>query len=557
VAWRAQSDLERGRIVLAAEFTDWVNELAFSSGVDTGATGLGTGLMALADARSLASTVLTRRLGAPPALAVEGKRYIVAPRMYEQASASLVTASLRAISDKLSPAGRIIRSAHHAGPKVLRLSALEATVLKERFPSLIVEEDTQYSLARSPLVGTVSPISVPAASSRSIVVSVTCEGRPVPGCRVQFFPRASQFDGYEATTDGSGTLRLNVRASDSTFERVVVPPPAGCWSRVIKNVPASSSMSIELRPLKPRGFDWGHKTTEAEQRGTLRGSGVTVAIIDSGIAKHPNLRVDAGQNFIEGEPASGWDNDESGHGTHCAGIVAALVRNAGMEIWGYVPDARLLALRVFGGADGGGYASDIADAIDKAVEMGADVISMSLTSETPNSYMRKSIEKATSAGVLCVAAAGNASGAVGYPAKYRHVVGVSAIGRADTYPADSIHVEAETALRSSDGECYLAAFSNRGDDIDLCAPGVAITSTYPAEDYAAWDGTSMACPHVAGIAALVVEASVAVRESSRGAERVAAIGEVLQKIAKDLGLSRQYQGAGLPLISNLAEFSRP
>jgi hypothetical protein len=536
--------------MLAPEFTDWVNELASTSGVAEAAVA-GGDVMAWSDAAALASTILARRLGAPIVPAVERKRYIIAPRMYEQASAPLITSSLRAIHDKLQPTGCLVRSARETGPKVVRVSALEATVLKERFPGLVVEEDIQYSMAQSPLVRPVSPISVPAASAKSLVITLRCNGAPVPGCRVQLFSRASQNDGYEPTTDAAGVMNLNVRASDAVFERVVVPPAVGCWSRVLKNVSVSSSMAIDLEPLRPQGFDWGHRTTGAEKRGRLTGSGVTVAIIDSGITNHPNLRVLDGWNFIEGEPAKDWNHDETGHGTHCAGIVAALVRNTGMEVWGYVPDAKLIALRVFGGPDGGGYASDIAEAIDKAVELGADVISMSLTSDKSISYLRSSIEKASAAGVVCVAAAGNTESDVDYPAKYRHVVGVSAIGRFGAYPADSLHAEAETHLRSFDGQHYLAVFSNRGDDIDLCAPGVAITSTCLGGSYTAWDGTSMACPHVSGIAALVLEGSGKIRQSARDVERMALIREGLDTIAEDLGLSRQYQGAGLPLVGNL------
>ena len=281
----------------------------------------------------------------------------------------------------------------------------------------------------------------------------------------------------------------------------------------------------------------------------MSGDGVKVAVIDTGIAHHPHLSVGGGHNFIVGENAAAWDNDLEGHGTHCAGVVAALSDQG--ATWGYAPKATLYALRVFGGADGGGYSSDIGDAIDWAVDNDCDIVSMSLGSAEASSYIRMRIERAIDHGILCVAAAGNESGDVSYPARFRGVVGVSAIGKKDSYPADSIHADAESTIRSADGNYYFASFSNRGPEVDLCAPGVAVTSTVPADSYNALDGTSMACPQVAGIAALVLQASAALRSAPKDAARMAALFDRLQAICTDLGMGSNYQGSGLPRLSRL------
>jgi subtilisin len=238
-----------------------------------------------------------------------------------------------------------------------------------------------------------------------------------------------------------------------------------------------------------------------------------------------------------------------GHGTHCAGVIAALQQKA--TTWGYAPQLTLNALRVFGGVDGGGYASDIGDAIAWAVQADVDIISMSLESATPASYIRMNLEKATDHGVLCVAAAGNQGGPVSYPAKFRNVVGVSAIGKFGAYPAESLHKDAESNLKSADGSYYLASFSNRGEEVDLCAPGVAITSTLPANGFGSWDGTSMACPHVAGVAAVALQSSPAIVAGKREVERMGLLLDRVMGLCQDLGLAREHQGAGLPVVSRL------
>jgi subtilisin len=284
-------------------------------------------------------------------------------------------------------------------------------------------------------------------------------------------------------------------------------------------------------------------------RGDVDGRAVKVAVIDSGIGPHPSLNVVDGRNFVASEPAGAWNVDAQQHGTHCAGVVAAAA-NAD-STWGYAPAAQLSSVKVLDAA-GLGHAGDIAFAIPWAVENGCDIISMSLAGTTPVGLIQQEIENAAEKGVLCVAAAGNEGGAVRFPARYPYVAAVTAIGQKGIYPQDSIHAAAETDITSpSDERQYLAGFSNRGDDVDFCAPGVAITSTVPERDFAALDGTSMACPHIAGIAALALSKDQQLREMPRDAARYAAVFNRLRRACKDLGLSRSYQGAGLPLVNNL------
>ena len=474
------------------------------------------------------------------------ERYIVAPSLYQQSSGATVQSSLRSIHATLNES--ILRSENESGPKVLQLSSLEAALIKERFPGLLIERDVQHSLERTPLLPEIQPVQVPASSGKTLTIQVRGNGAPIPGTRVLILTDVAQKIGYEGVSGKDGTLKLTLRSTDSRFEKIIAVPRAGFWTRVWKDVEASAAVTLDLVPLAIHGFDWGLLATEAASRGQRHGQGIKVAVIDSGVGLHSSLQVSGGKSFILNEAENDW-TDHDGHGTHCAGVVAAL--EAAASVWGYAPAVEIYALRVFGGADGGGYASDIGDAIEWAVQAGCDILSMSFTSETGSSYIRSKIEKAVDAGVLCVAAAGNEGGDVRYPAKFRNVVGVSAIGKTGTFPQDSIHQEALTTVKSSDKQYFFASFSNRGDEIDLCAPGVAVTSTFPTNAFCAWDGTSMACPHIAGIAALVLEASPAIRNATRDATRMGLLLDRLLSLCTDLGMPKSCQGSGFPRLAKL------
>jgi subtilisin len=248
------------------------------------------------------------------------------------------------------------------------------------------------------------------------------------------------------------------------------------------------------------------------------GSGVKVAIIDSGIDNtHPEL---AG-NYIGGYDFADKDNDpmdKDGHGTHVAGTVAA-VRN-GSGVVGAAPAAELYALKVFGDDGSGDYSAVIA-ALDWAVKNGIQVTNNSYGSGDPGSTVKAAFDNAAAAGILHVAAAGNSglpSGRgdnVGYPARFDSVLAVAA----------------------SDSSDYRARFSSTGPAVELIAPGVSIRSTIPGGDYASYNGTSMASPHVAGVAALVWAAAPNLSP--------AGVRAILTDTAQDLGLLATQQGNGL------------
>jgi subtilisin family serine protease len=221
-----------------------------------------------------------------------------------------------------------------------------------------------------------------------------------------------------------------------------------------------------------------------------KGAGVYVAIIDTGIDKdHPDLiaNIAGGRNFVSGKgkdkmPApDAWD-DGHGHGTHCAGVVAA--DDNGFGVVGVAPDLRtnnlggLYGVKVLDNR-GRGKASDFIAGLQWAVENHADIVSISL--RMYGEGVTAACDAAYDAGLLLVSSAGNNwGGGVTGPANHPSVLAVSAIDEYDN----------------------IAEFSSDGPEVELAAPGVDVYSTYRNGGYTSMDGTSMACPHVAGVAAL-------------------------------------------------------
>ncbi|MBD3272289.1 MAG: S8 family serine peptidase, partial [Elusimicrobia bacterium] len=206
------------------------------------------------------------------------------------------------------------------------------------------------------------------------------------------------------------------------------------------------------------------------------------------------VSVDPGQVY-SGEDPGPPDNDPmdfNGHGTHCSGIAAAETDNT-VGIAGVAPKCRIMCIRA-GYEDSDGYGvlqnTDIEQAIQYAIDNGADVISMSFGNTWPYLSYADEIETAYRENIVCVAAAGNyGSYSMFYPAAFPEVIAVAATDNKDA--------------RSVWGNYS----SNMGPWIDLAAPGSSILSTVPyrisSNGYYKLGGTSMACPHVAGAAALL------------------------------------------------------
>ncbi|GAB4264284.1 MAG: S8 family peptidase [Deferrisomatales bacterium] len=218
----------------------------------------------------------------------------------------------------------------------------------------------------------------------------------------------------------------------------------------------------------------------------ITGQGVKVAVLDTGVdASHPELAAAfrGGYDFVE-DDEDPFDESFNGHGTHVAGIIAA--SRDGQGIVGVAPGVDLLVVRVLDGA-GFGLISWIVQGIEWAVEHGAEVINLSISTSRHFQALQDACDAAAAAGVVVVAAAGNTNGGEPtYPARYASVVGVTGTDREDRP----------------------AYFAPEGEGIALSAPGVEILSAQPGGGFGSLEGTSMASPHVAGAVALVLAAGV-------------------------------------------------
>ena len=224
---------------------------------------------------------------------------------------------------------------------------------------------------------------------------------------------------------------------------------------------------------------------------------VHIAIIDTGIdSNHPDLtnkmRRHSNGAVYGYNTLNNTTNalDDNGHGTHCAGIAAAEINNgvgiAGIAAWNpSVANAnsyvKLMPVKVLA-SNGSGSLASVANGITWAADNGAHILSLSLGAGSGAQQLADAVNYAWNRGCLIVAAAGNGgSSAPQYPAYYTNAIAVAATDSSDR----------------------LASFSQYGSWVDIAAPGVGILSTIPNNSYASYDGTSMACPHVAGAAAVL------------------------------------------------------
>ena len=242
--------------------------------------------------------------------------------------------------------------------------------------------------------------------------------------------------------------------------------------------------TIQWTPNDPdfSSRQWGPQKVQApEAWDVTRGSSSTrIAIVDTGVQyDHPDLagKVVRGYDFVDDDSDP---YDGNGHGTHCAGIAAAVTDN-GRGIAGMAPNATIYAVRVLND-NGSGTLDDVANGIIHAADNGADVISLSLGAPVGATTLRNAVDYAWNSGSVVVAAAGNSGTSLpSYPAYYDNAIAVAA----------------------TDSNDNKASFSNYGSWVDVAAPGVDIYSTYTGSSYRSLSGTSMATPHVAGLAGLL------------------------------------------------------
>ncbi len=299
--------------------------------------------------------------------------------------------------------------------------------------------------------------------------------------------RALRFGLLFATVDSARLAALVADSMVVSVEPDVLTYLSDHDAAAPRTAPAAAALAVARSDAIPWGVE--RVGAPAAWAAGFTGAGVKVGIVDSGIdPSHPDLHVAGGYDFTSGSNSpSAWNDNVAacgGHGTHVAGTMAALQNGTG--IVGVAPGVELYALKVFEIINGNcaSWSSNQIAAIDWAVGHGIRVVNMSIASGVALQAYQDAITNASNAGVLVVAAAGNNSGGpITYPAVYDHAVAVG-------------------ALTSSNAVAY---FSDIGPQMWLAAPGMSIVSTVPGGGTATMDGTSMAAPHVAGVAALLIQ----------------------------------------------------
>ena len=275
---------------------------------------------------------------------------------------------------------------------------------------------------------------------------------------------------------------------------------------------------------------WGIQAINAHLS-PFTGKGIKVAILDTGLdLTHPDFQTQTikSASFVPGQ----FVQDGQGHGTHCIGTSCGPTNTRAHPRYGVAPEAEIHVGKVLSD-QGSGQESWIWAGMNWAIEQGCQVISMSLgratqPGEQPDPIYTDIGQAALDAGSLIIAAAGNDSAR-----RFHHIAPVSSPANAPTIMAVGAVNSAYQPADFSNG-----GINGNGGDVDICAPGASVFSSVPMPlRYRALDGTSMATPHVAGVAALLAQSDSNLRGQ--------ALWNALQRTTQNIALPARDGGAGL------------
>ncbi len=528
----------------------------------------------------------------PPAgrIVAQGKRqFIIAPRRGSQALSAelrpMTSGIVRGVVEQI-PDLEILRVLRRRrGGSVLSVVPDEATeafvvridpdraeLIKQTIPrQLIVEEDglleygTPAGLQYPAPTRLASWNSVGPLETRYIQVRVLGEGdRPLANVGVSL---AGEGFPQEGRTDKKGEITLPLVTLPARRPRsLFVSAPSNYWDHYLiePEVSDREANTVRLRALGETIFGfpeqfrygWGQIKMGLDRiPETLTGKGVKIAIVDSGAdTSHPLLRqLRLGLDLTNTADPHSWAQDIIGHGSHCAGIIAAR-DESGKMMRGFAPEAEVHILKVFPG----GRFSSLLEALDYCLDLDIDLVNLSLGGPGRSEAVEQKLEEAALHGIACIVAAGNSGGPVQYPASSAYTLAVAALGRLNESPDktwDATTVIPE--LVASDG-IFTPSFGCFGPEVAVCAPGVGIVSTVPG-GFEPLSGTSVAVPHVTGLAALLLAHHPVFQGSLRirNQQRVAGLFHLIRSLCVPYRFGTLGTGAGLPRLHGVEHVLQP
>lgn len=392
-------------------------------------------------------------------------------------------------------------------------------------------------------------VVAPEEKYRLCRVKVLDVGGPVAGVEVAALLDTASGINVAEVTDDKGYAHLRIPRKYPDVYMFFVSTTHTHWSKWAMGFKAKDFPTSDVEVSIDRV--WPDNTSVLDNYrsySAAAGAGVKVGVIDSGVGPHQNILVAGGMNCVSGEIATNFVDNGIGHGTHVAGIIAGNAQ-PGVGMVGLAPRCTLMSYRVCsqGGINfGKANSADVVAALSQAIADECDLVNISWGSPDPMPELEPLLAEAREKGVLVIAATGN-DGLRGarFPACYDDAVGVTALGRTNSFPA-----QATVSLmpsRVSKDDHFIPEFANYGAFVDFVGPGFAIVSTFPGNRFAVMSGTSMAAPFLTGMTARLLSDHQEVSTMPRDGARRLAILSLAIEAAKLIGFTpgREFEGNGL------------
>jgi len=400
--------------------------------------------------------------------------------------------------------------------------------------------------------------SLPEAKIQFSVLGV--DNKPVEGATVTLQGSVLPQTG-KTNKKGELTLSVILHPGQSP-EFIQVSNVANCWDFYLRR-PKLTNGEVNIIRLTPLSetipdfetafrFGWGQCLMGLDKSESIPSAeGIKIAIVDSGTDNsHPLLsHIQQGED-LSGSGSGGWHDDELGHGTHVSGVISANGKDGKMQ--GFAPKAEIHSLKIFPG----GNLSTLIEALDYCIDNNIDVVNLSLgTNQSSDAFtaVEQKIEEAAHAGVACIVAAGNNGGAVQYPASSPNTLAVAALGKLGEFPKISWNQDTIQEELVSPHGLFSPSYTSMGPEVAVAAPGSAIISTWPGNSFAPDSGTSMAAPHITGLAANILASQPEFKNEleARNADRVKRLFDLIGAAACPIPeFGRDRTGLGMPTLQS-------